>query len=132
MSDALHVLVVDDDRETADSLGLLVRRCGHGAVVAYDGDEALRLSGFRRPDVALLDLDLARLHGLRLARRLTEARRPTPLVLVALTGQAGPGIYEQTHAAGFVFYVVKPVEPAELERLLTTIAQVMATALLQN
>jgi CheY-like chemotaxis protein len=132
MTHALYVLVVDDDREAADSLGLLVDRCGHRAVVTYGEDEASRLSGLYPPDVAFLDLDLARLDGLRLARLLTESPRPTPLVLVALTGQAGPGVHEQTYAAGFLFYLVKPVEPYELERLLTAIARVKADGLMRN
>jgi CheY-like chemotaxis protein len=129
---ALYVLVVDDDREAADTLGVLVERCGHQAVVAYGEEEALRLSAIHPPDVAFLDLDLARLDDLRLARRLSEAPRPTPLVLVALTGQAGPGLHEQAYAAGFMFYLIKPVQPAELGRLLTTIAQVKADGLRRN
>src|SRR5262249_35646902 len=127
---ALHVLVVDDDREAADGLSRRVEGSGHRAVVAHGEEEALRLAAVHPPDVAFVDLDLARLGGLRLARRLTEAPRPTPLVLVALTGQAGPAVHEQTYAAGFTFYLVQPVQPAELERLLTAIAQAKAAGLM--
>jgi CheY-like chemotaxis protein len=129
MSRALSVLVVDDDRDTADSLGVLLRLWGHEALVAYGGEEALQQAGARSVDVALLDLAMPGCDGLHLARRLAERPNPGPLVLVALTGHADLVYRHQTYAAGFLFYLLKPVEPAELKRLLVAIAEAKAAPL---
>jgi CheY-like chemotaxis protein len=126
MSRALSVLVADDDRDTADSLGMLVRLWGHEVIVAHDGEQALQRAAARPVDVALLDLAMPGLDGLRVARRLAERPNPGPLVLVALTGYADVQHREHAYAAGFLFYLLKPVEPVEVQRLLVAIAEAKA------
>jgi CheY-like chemotaxis protein len=132
MSRALSVLVVDDDRDTADSLGMLVRLWGHEVIVAHDGEQALQLAAARPVDVALLDLAMPGLDGLQVARRLAERPNPGPLVLIALTGYAGPRCREHAYEAGFLLYLVKPAETAELQRLLTASAEAEAALLLRT
>src|SRR5262245_52608303 len=128
MGRLLHVLVADDDFDTANGLGLLVRLWGHHAEVAYGGEQAWRLGRLHRFDAAFLDLDLPRLDGLQLARRLSMEAGPGGMHLVDLTGPAVARYREQCLAAGFPFYRVTPVEPAEVERLLDAFAEAKAVA----
>ena len=114
----LRVLVVDDDADTAESTSLLVRLWGHDARAAYGGAEALGVAPAYRPDVFLLDLGMPRMTGCDLARRLRGAGRFAGALLVAVTGYADAARRRRAGAAGFDRYLVKPVEPAELEALL--------------
>src|SRR3954447_21285812 len=66
----LCILIVDDCRDAAASLALLVNVWGHHAVVACDGEEALRLAEQYKPGVVFLDIDMPRMSGWELARRL--------------------------------------------------------------
>lgn len=87
--DRLSVLVVDDDRDTADSLAVLLYLAGYHARAAYGGIEAQRLAAAEWPDVVVLDLLMPGVDGWELAHRLhpaPPARRP---LLVALTGCGG-------------------------------------------
>jgi CheY-like chemotaxis protein len=119
-SAGLTVLVVDDNHEVADSLALLLRLWGHEAVVAYDGAEALHLALAHRPQVLLLDIGLPEMDGFHLAQRLRERADFGTAVLVAVTGyadQASRGRW----ASAFDHYLIKPVAPEEVERLLAAV-----------
>src|SRR5437016_5854385 len=83
----LRVLVLDDLRDAADSLALLVRLWGHRPLVAYDGPTALDLARGDPPDVALLDIVLQDgMDGCEVARRLRQMPGLDKLLLVAVTG----------------------------------------------
>jgi signal transduction histidine kinase/ActR/RegA family two-component response regulator len=116
-ADLPRVLVVDDSKEAAQSVALLLRRWGHDVRVAYDGQAALDEVQARRPDVVLLDIGMPGLDGYEVARRLrqTEADK---LVLVALTGYGQEEERERARQAGFDYHVLKPVEPGDLKDLL--------------
>ena len=103
-----HVLIVDDDRDSREALGELLRTLGHEVEVAADGCEAITLAMERRPDVVLLDIRLPDLDGHEVARRIrTAADAPG---VIALTGSED----EETDPATFDDYIVKPADPERL------------------
>src|SRR6516165_4257338 len=81
-----RVLVVDDDRDAADSLGMLLDVGGHEVRVAHDGVEGVELAAAFRPEVVLLDLGLPKLSGYEVARRIRSLEEGSQVLLVALTG----------------------------------------------
>jgi CheY-like chemotaxis protein len=115
---SLRVLVVDDYRDAADSLGCLLRLWGYHARVAYEGATALETALRERPDLILLDLAMPGMDGLELARRLRAEPTLHGVVLVAITGLARPADRVKSEAAGIQYHLVKPVEPELLQRLL--------------
>jgi len=110
-TDALSILVVDDNRDAADTLAMLFRLAGHDVRVAYDGPTALDHLRDWEPDVAVLDLVLPKLDGYTLAARLRQACRRRPL-LVAVSGLAATDDAARAYAAGFDFHFRKPADPA--------------------
>jgi signal transduction histidine kinase len=112
-----RVMVVDDNKDGADSLAMLVRLWGHDALLAYDGDSALKKAEAEQPDVVLLDIGLPGLDGYQVARRLRERSAEHP-VLVALTGYGKEEDRRRSREAGFNHHLTKPVDPDALQRLL--------------
>ena len=111
----LRVLVVDDNRDAADSLALLLKILGQEACAAYDGPTALKLACMFRPELALLELDLGcDMDGYEVARRL----RDQVGLLVAVTGSARVEDRLRCDEAGFDFFLLKPFDLAEVQRLL--------------
>jgi two-component system CheB/CheR fusion protein len=127
MSDtpALSVLVVDDERDTADSMAMLLQAWGHTPQVAYDGLDALALAERSRPDVALLDMGLPGLDGWALARRLYEVSAERRPLLVAITGFGQQADVCRSRTSGIDLHLVKPVEPSALFALLERFRQVL-------
>jgi CheY-like chemotaxis protein len=114
----LRVLVVDDNRDAADSLCLLASFWGHDARPAYDGASALRVAAELLPDVVLCDLGLPDMEGTALASRLGPGR-----ALVALTGYPDEGHRQAAAAAGFGNYLLKPCDPESLRELLNAVGR---------
>jgi|GEM_PF-1097397 len=117
----LRVLVADDNRDAADSLAALVRLWGHEACVAYDGVTALKLVDNNPPDVVLADLAMPTLDGRKLAQHMRASAGGSYFTLVAVTGFADDRQRNLALAAGFDHYLVKPVEPADVQYLLTEV-----------
>jgi CheY-like chemotaxis protein len=115
---ALSVLVVDDERDTADSMAMLLRAWGHTPLVAYDGLDALALAERCRPDVALLDMGLPGLDGWQLAQRLYDVSAERRPLLVAITGYGRKADVCRSRTSGIDLHLVKPVEPSALFALL--------------
>jgi CheY-like chemotaxis protein/two-component sensor histidine kinase len=113
-----RVLVVDDNRDAADSLTMLLRSKGHDVRVAYDGPAALAAAGAFGPDLVLLDLGMPGMDGYEVARRLRGMPAFAGRVIAALTGWGQEADRRRTREAGFDHHLVKPVDPAELETLL--------------
>jgi CheY-like chemotaxis protein len=112
------VLVVDDSRDGAESLALLLRLKGHDVRVAHDGLAALEAARANRPDLAILDIGMPGMDGYELAQRLREEPGLAKLVLVALTGWGQAEDRRRSQEAGFNHHLTKPADPAALERLL--------------
>jgi signal transduction histidine kinase len=104
-----RILVVDDNRDAADSLAELLRGVGHEVAVAYDAGGALHgVSGFE-PDSILLDIGMPLVDGYAVARRIREQPIGTGLLLVAMTGWGQPQDKRRAFEAGFDAHLVKPV-----------------------
>jgi CheY-like chemotaxis protein len=104
------ILVVDDLRDSADSLALLFDAMGHQTMTSYDGREAVEAAQSFEPDIVFLDINMPILDGYGAARSLRDARAETPPVLVALTAVSGPDARRKADDAGFDFYVTKPAD----------------------
>ncbi|HJT77089.1 MAG TPA: ATP-binding protein, partial [Gemmataceae bacterium] len=115
---ALRVLLVDDNADAAESLGMLLRLWGHEVAIAHEGPGAIRAADVQPPEVALLDIGLPGMDGYELARRLRQRPEGAGLLLVALTGWAQEEDRRRTQEAGFDYHLVKPVELDALQKLL--------------
>jgi PAS domain S-box-containing protein len=117
-----RVLVADDLRDSADSLGLLIELMGHTVEIAYDGEEALRAAERFRPDIVLLDLGMPKLDGFEVGRRIRAAPWSESVRLVAQSGWGQEEDRRRTAEAGFDHHLVKPIDPAALEALMQELA----------
>jgi signal transduction histidine kinase len=114
----LRVLVVDDNRDAADSLALLLESIGHEAAVRYGGTEALDAASRLQPDAVLCDLGMPGMGGFELAARLRDDRRLDRTLLVAVTGWGAEQDRLRSHRAGFDVHLTKPVSLERLAELL--------------
>jgi DNA-binding response OmpR family regulator len=115
------VLVVDDNRDAAESLALLVRLMGHDSRHVYDAASALALAKTFEPDVALLDLAMPSVGGVELQRRLRLLGLQQRPVVAAVTGLGQNHDRRAALDAGFDAFLVKPVA---IETLVELFAQV--------
>jgi PAS domain S-box-containing protein len=113
-----RVLVVDDNHDSADSLGMLLQLQGHATHVAYDGVAAVEEAERFKPEIVLLDLGLPRLNGIEACRRIRSEAWGRQMTIVALTGWGQEKDRRESRDAGFDEHIVKPVEPDVLARLL--------------
>jgi CheY-like chemotaxis protein/two-component sensor histidine kinase len=114
-----RILVVDDNRDAAETLAELLELAGNDLRTAHDGLEAVEVAGAFRPDVVLLDIGLPKLSGYEVAQKIREQPWGQDMVLVALTGWGEEEDRRRAREAGFDEHVIKPVEPDSLLRLLT-------------
>ena len=122
----LHVLVAEDEPDTARSYAMLLGLHGHAAHVAHSGPDALHLAEQHAPDVALLDIGLPGLSGYEVAKQLrarSGERRP---LLVAITGYGADEDRRRCGEAGFDLYWVKPADPQALLRLLGRFGEILS------
>jgi PAS domain S-box-containing protein len=113
-----HILVVDDEPDSADSLALFLRLRGHDVRTAYDGPSALKEVQSQQPDVIFLDLGLPGMSGYDVARRLRATPGVGRMRLVALTGYGTEADRQKARDAGFDLHLAKPVDPQALDAIL--------------
>jgi PAS domain S-box-containing protein len=113
-----RLLVVDDNRDAADSLAEMLRLQGHEVRVANDGPAGLELLEGYRPEMVFLDIGMPKMDGYEVARRLRRVPGLEHVRLAALTGWGQPEDRRRTAEAGFDHHLVKPVEPKTLDELL--------------
>jgi CheY-like chemotaxis protein/two-component sensor histidine kinase len=118
MNGALRVLVVDDNKDAADTLAMLVETFGHRVEVHHDSRSALESAQIQRPHVCLLDIGLPDMDGNALARALRRQPATQDAMLVAVTGYGQDQDRAQTADAGFDHHLVKPVDAAEIRAIL--------------
>lgn len=112
-----RILVVDDNRDSAHSLAMLLKLWGHKVDTAYDGLEAIERAASFRADIILLDIGMPRLNGYEAARRIRRQGQKG-LRLVALTGWGQEEDRLLSEEAGFDAHLVKPVDLDALTKLL--------------
>ncbi|MBO0697015.1 MAG: response regulator [Zavarzinella sp.] len=115
---ALRVLVVDDDRDAADSLAILLGLWGHRPRVAYRPETALMAVADDPPDVVLIDPGLRRTDGFSLAAELRARSAMKGAKLFAVTGHSIPAVRGRAPGAAFDEFLLKPFEPDALRRML--------------
>lgn len=113
-----RILVVDDNRDSAESLAMLLEITGNKTYLAHDGVEAVEAIKKHRPEVVLLDIGLPGLNGYEVCRRLREQPWGKDIVVIALTGWGQDDDRRQTAEAGFNGHMVKPVDYEKLLELL--------------
>jgi DNA-binding response OmpR family regulator len=114
------ILVVDDDRDSAEALAVLLRVEGYRAETSYDGIEALRVAAGYQPDLVLLDISMPELDGFDVASRLRAEPWARNLRIVAVTGWKRVDDRERARTAGFDEYLVKPLDFDRLKAVLDT------------
>lgn len=122
-SRALRILVVDDNRDAADSLATLLEMHGHTGLVAYDGAGALEKAEKLRPHVALVDIGMPTMNGFEVAQRISTEDWGRETLLVAVTGWGAKSDREKSRQAGFAYHLTKPVDYDTLASLLTSVAR---------
>ena len=114
-----RLLVVDDNRDSVDSLSTLLRLMGNDVHMAYDGVEAVHAAHAFRPDVVLLDVGLPLQNGYEAARLIRNEPWGRDVVLIALTGWGQDQDRRKSREAGFDHHLVKPVDPKILMNLVS-------------
>jgi len=114
MARAPKILLVDDVRDIADSLAVLLQVLGYDVCTAYSGITALELAGDYRPDVVIMDVDMPGLDGLQTTRRLKEDRRLRRPTFIAHTATDSSFVRKVAAHIGFAHFVRK----GEVESLL--------------
>jgi signal transduction histidine kinase/CheY-like chemotaxis protein len=112
-----RVLVVDDNVDAAQTLAQYLRLTGHRVESALDGEAALRIAEVLHPDVAFIDLNMPRMDGAEVARRLRLTPWGRKARLVALTGMGQQADIDRTREAGFDEHITKPADLQRLSRL---------------
>lgn len=113
-----RILVVDDNRDSAESLSILLGIAGHEAVIANDGIEAVEKASTFRPEVILLDIGLPKLNGYEAAREIRSQLWGQGVTLIALTGWGQSEDRARSKDAGFDVHMVKPVDYVRLMQFL--------------
>lgn len=120
--DALKVLVVDDNRDAANTMEMFLSMAGHQVAVEYSAQPALDGAQTFLPQVCLLDIGLPDMDGLELARRLRTHPATARSTLIAITGYSQKQDVQRSAAAGFDYHLVKPIDTEQLLGLLAKVA----------
>ncbi len=113
---ACRVLVVDDNRDAAETTATVLALAGHDVRSAADGTEALGLAAIHAPQVVVLDIGLPGIDGYEVAARLRELPALRSSLLIALTGYGSESDRERVREAGFDLHLVKPADPQAIAR----------------
>jgi len=114
----LHILVVDDNQDAAETLAALLGVMGHQATVAGDGPQALRMMAGQPPQLVFLDIGMPGMSGFEVAQAVRREPRLDGVRLVALTGWGGEADRARTREAGFDDHLTKPATVAAIEAVL--------------
>ena len=117
-----RILIVDDNRDAAESIRLLLKMWGHEVQVAHDAATALATARSLRPDIVLLDIGLPGLSGYELAPRLRQEASLDRALMIAISGYATDEDRKKSREAGIAHHFAKPMDPDELHRLLAQCA----------
>jgi CheY-like chemotaxis protein len=113
-----RILIVDDNRDSADMLGVMLGLKGHTVQAVYDGSATFEVGATFAPDVVLLDLGMPRPDGFEVCRRLRKQPWGAHALVIAVTGWGQTSDRRRTREAGFDDHLVKPLEPTALDAVL--------------
>jgi PAS domain S-box-containing protein len=113
-----RILIVDDNKDTATSLALLLKLLGHESEIAHEGQEALDLAARYQPEIVLLDIGMPKMSGYEVCRHLRNQPGGKEMLIVAVTGWGQEEDKRKSAEAEFNGHMVKPVEPQALLKLL--------------
>jgi CheY-like chemotaxis protein len=114
-----RILIADDNADSAESMGMLLRLMGNDVRIANDGLEAVEQAASFQPDIVLMDIGMPRLDGYEAARRIRNQDWSRDTLLVAVTGWGPSDDSDEATAAGFDCHFTKPLDPADLRRLVS-------------
>lgn len=115
-----RVLVVDDNKDSRDSLATLLREDGCLVQIAHDGQSALDSVETFKPTVILLDILMPGINGYKVAEQLRKDPKHEGLLLIAMSGWAEEETHWRSKHAGFDYHLIKPIDVAALDTLLKT------------
>jgi CheY-like chemotaxis protein len=118
-----RILVVDDNHDSALSQAMMLSIMGHETRTAHDGESAVSTAESFLPDVVLLDIGLPILNGYEVAQRIREQAWGASMFLIAVTGWGQEEDRQRSAEVGLNVHMVKPVEPAVLEKILSELPQ---------
>ncbi|HEY6451139.1 MAG TPA: ATP-binding protein, partial [Steroidobacteraceae bacterium] len=116
-----NILIADDNRDSADSLAMLLASSGNVVRTAYDGQGAIDLAAADRPDIILLDIAMPKLNGYDTARQIRALPGGSSIVLIAMTGFGQQADRHRSKAVGFDGHLVKPVDYGAVMELLASV-----------
>ncbi|MBC7561440.1 MAG: PAS domain S-box protein, partial [Gemmatimonadaceae bacterium] len=113
-----RILVVDDNHDVATSLAEMLHIMGNDTQTAFDGEQALAMTEAFRPDVVVMDIGMPKMNGYDTCRRIRGEPWGQDIVIIAQSGWGQENQKRMSQEAGFTSHMVKPVDPAALEKLL--------------
>jgi len=123
-SSDLCILVVDDNREAASSLAILLETMGNNVRIAHDGEEAVKAAAEFRPHVVLCDIGMPKMNGYEAARTIRREPWGKHMTLIAVTGWGSDEDKRKSEAAGFDLHMVKPVNLQALMKLVANFQRI--------
>lgn len=115
--DTMRVLIVEDNRDCADTQAMLLRAWGHEARVAYDGPSPAEMAHEQPPDVMFIDIKMPGMDGCKLARIIKADSVCCHARLFAITGLSSHDLQRNAAEIGFEDYLLKPVDPNVLRSI---------------
>jgi CheY-like chemotaxis protein len=122
----MKVLVADDNRDSADSLAMLLELSSHEVFVAHTGEEAMQIAHRALPQAMILDLSMPDITGDQIARAIRREPWGAEVLMVAVTGWGRPEDQQRASEAGFDHHLTKPVDVDRMEQLLQDFASARA------
>ena len=119
---SLRVLVVDDNEDSARTMGMMIRLWKHQVEVAFSGASAIEITQRYMPHLVLLDIGLPKVDGYEVARQINQMTGPVKPYVVALTGYGAAEDKKRGQNAGFHDYIVKPASPEQIQNILARCA----------
>ena len=120
-SPAARILVIDDNPQVVDLLGVCLRQEGYGVLGALTSDEGLKLAILSRPELVLLVIGLAATNGIEVLKRIRSTNPTTKVIMV--TGNADPALARKALELGALAYIDKPFDLDYLKRVVSMVLQ---------
>ncbi len=124
---SLKVLVVDDNADAAEMLGMLLLASGNEVLTVHDGPSTIEAAFDFRPNVVLLDIGLPGMDGYEVATRLRQQAVFKDVILVAMTGYGQDSDRQRSHDSGFDYHLVKPPDFEKLKEILAVASEKIST-----